>query len=257
MGGKLQQEKTWHSSSSLRWARFGQGSTSKHKTLPLSLVGKNKSRERAEVHRAGGAWWRATAKKAGSFPLLCKTDRKAKVEVMFACCQHWWGSRGEQRSRWAATGEEGRRTGSPTGTSSSLPRCERVGRLPSEPTVQHLPPEQHTAPLTHLPFPFYRQLFTHVIRSWATTQTKILNCYYAPKIYRRVESDSSSPRVPIQTSCNREWVLQKEGGRGRKKFGTLPVAELSVTVSAVFQSKYSNAACSDLFIYLIYGTCPH
>lgn len=48
-----------------------------------------------------------------------------------------------------------------------------------------------------------------------------------------------------------DYRLQHQVG---KIFGTLPVAELWVTVSAVFQPKYSNTACSDLFIYLIYGT---
>ena len=54
-GGELQQEKTWHVLSSPQWARFGQSSTSKYKTLPASPVGKNKSRERAEVQRGGRA----------------------------------------------------------------------------------------------------------------------------------------------------------------------------------------------------------
>lgn len=78
------------------------------------------------------------------------------------------------------------------------------------------PLEQHTAPLTHPPFPFRRQLFTHVIRSWATTQIEIF--YYGPKIYRMVGSHCSCP-VAIQTSSNGEWVPQKEGGRRRKATG--------------------------------------
>lgn len=57
------------------------------------------------------------------------------------------------------------------------------------------------------------------------------------------------------------YCRKKEEGEGRvqpkvgKTSGTLPVAELSMTVSAVFQSKQSSTACSDLFIYLIYGPC--
>lgn len=73
--------------------------------------------------------------------------------------------------------------------------------------------------------------------------------------------------LSAQTSSNGEWLQQNRGKEREegyrlqhqveKNFGTLPTTELSVTVSAVFQSKFSNTACSDLFIYLIYATCPH
>lgn len=51
MGEELQGDETWHILSSPWWVRFGQSSTPRHKTLPTSLLGRNRSMKRAEVQR--------------------------------------------------------------------------------------------------------------------------------------------------------------------------------------------------------------
>lgn len=112
---------------------------------------------------------------------------------------------------------------------------------------------------------------------WHTSPSPITGICSHPKV---LSNNPSGDRRPLSHSYNvqqgtesqllakgpnpagpdEEWTLEKRGRGEGEMFGEMagafPVAEFSLTMSAVFQSKYSKH-CLLRFIYVIYGTCLH